>query len=214
MSQLQGLHLHVQAHVLTAPGSRWNAAGPAPLPSVRPSPRVHRPSPRFLPVVCMCYPRLPPAQSCHHCPQLCSSLGIVGLVTLGHRGGGPGPQTLRGSCPAVHRIGGHRSAPPCAPGVSEAPLTWSNPSSCWRCPAQSHSAEGAWLQGCAGMGAREGTQAVPGALRGCSTAFVALSGRGSATRRQGSATHQVSMWFTAPSSPVAKPLPEGRQSCL
>lgn len=114
----------------------------------------------------MCYPRLPPGAATT-CPRLCSSLGRVGLVTLGHRVGRTRPQTLCGGCPAVHWSGGITLHPIMLQGVSEAPLAWSNSgksSSCWRRPPQSHSAGGAWLQGCAGMGAQEGTQAAHGAL--------------------------------------------------
>lgn len=154
---------------------------PRPAPSVLP---VHRSS-LPPPVVCMCYPRLPPRAATTR-PRLCSSLGIVGLVTLVHRGGRQGPRQYMGVALQCTGVGGitlrsHITLQ----GVSEAPLTWSNPgksSSCWRCPPQSHSAGGAWLQGCAGMGGQEGTQAPYGALRGCSTAFLGLSGRGSVTR--------------------------------
>lgn len=99
----------------------------------------------------------PSLQSCHHLPPALLLTGIVGLVTLVHRGVGPGPR---------RDVGGTTLHPVMLQGVSEAPLTWSNPGK--------SSAVGAWLQGYAETGAQEGTQAGPGALRGCSTAFVAL----------------------------------------
>lgn len=202
MSQLQGLHLHVQAHVLTAPGSLWNAAGLAPLPSVRPSVSACASPLPSLPAggVYVLSPA-PPAEL----PPLPPALLLTGNSWVGDAGARGrwllAPAAVWG-LPCSAQAWGTSLCTQEAPGVSEAPRTWSSPgrsSSCWRCPAQSHSAGGAWLQGGAGMGAQEGSQAAHGALRGCSRAFVALSGRGSVTRTRGSATHQVSVWFKASS---------------
>lgn len=97
---------------------------------------------------------------------------------------GPGPGRCVGDALQCTGVGGITLHPIMLRGVSEAPLTWSNPgkgNSCWRCPPQSHSAGGAWLQD----EPRKGTQAAHGALRGCSTAFVALLERGSVARDRG-----------------------------
>lgn len=90
MSQLQGLHLHVQAHVLTAPREPEPLECHRPLSHCRPSLRVcNTPSLNLL-VVCMCI-SLPPS-----CPELGTpspssgpdvSVGLGTLVWL-HRGRG------------------------------------------------------------------------------------------------------------------------------
>lgn len=84
----------------------------------------------------------------------------------------------------------------CERGPSHLEQPWQEQQQLLEVPTPVPQCRGCLAAGRAGMGAQEGTQ---GALRGCSTAFVALSGRGSVTRRRGGATHQVSVWFTAPS---------------
>lgn len=191
---------------------------PPALSRCRPSPRVHHSS-LPPPVVCMCYPRLSPAQSCHHLPPALLLTGNSWIGDTGAQGRWAlGPGRCVGAALQCTGVGGITLHPIMLRGGSEAPLTWSNPgkgSSCWRCPPQPHSTGGAWLQGYAGMGAQEGNPSSPWCPQGmqhslCGTFRKGLSGK----ETEDSATHQVSVWFTAPSSPVAKSLPEMRQSCL
>lgn len=132
----------------------------------------------------------PPAEL----PPLPPALLLTGNSWIGDAGA----RGRAGSCPAVHRSGGHRSAPRQAPAVSEAPLTWSSPgrsSSCCRCPPQCHRAGGAWLQDVLGWEPRRGHKVPSGDAAQPLWHFL----EGAVTRRRGSATHQVSVWFTAPS---------------
>lgn len=55
---------------------------PPALSRCRPSPRVHHSS-LPPPVLCMCYPRLPPVQSCHHLPP---ALLLTGNSWIGDTG--------------------------------------------------------------------------------------------------------------------------------
>lgn len=194
MSQLQGLHLHVQAHVLAAP---WE-----PLECHRLCPAAVRLrvciTPCFPRRWCVCViPGSLPCRAATTFPQLCFSLGIVGLVTLVHRGGGPRPQTLCGGCPAVHRSGEHHSAPhyalSCEQGPSHLEQAWEE-QQLLEVPILVPQCKGCLAAGTCWDGSTGVDPSSPWCPQGlqhslCGTFRMGLNGK----ETEGGATHQVSV---------------------
>lgn len=142
------------------------------------------------------------------CPQLCSSLGIVALVTLVHREGGPRPQALCGGCPAVHRSGGHHSAPHCALGCERGPSHLEKP---WEeqqlleLPTSVPQCRGCLAAGMCWDGSPWYPQGMQHSR--CGTLRKGFSGK----EKEGSATLQVRCGSQPPPAPWQSPFPRAAE---
>lgn len=141
----------------------------------------------------MCYPRLSPAQSCHHLPPALLLTGNSWIGDTGAQGRWAlGPGRCVGAALQCTGVGASLCTPLCS-GVGARPLSPGATLGKAAAAGGAHpspTAQG--VPGCRdmlGWEPRRGTQAAHGALRGCSTAFVALLGRGSVARRQRTVPH-------------------------